>query len=85
MAVTDNVLMIAAVLLSSCRYILRDQPGSPVFSQMALEYRQECLRALRREIAETSPLTALTVAKAIALAIDEVSLLRRQQVLIRPL
>jgi hypothetical protein len=76
LAITDDALMVAAVLLGTCRYILLDQPAHPVFTRMALEYKQICLRTLRKEINSTSSsINAMTVAKAVALAIDEVSLL----------
>lgn len=76
LAITDDALMVAAVLLSTCRYILLDQPDHPVFTRMALQYKQICLRTLRQEIStKSSPINAMTVAKAVALAIDEVSLL----------
>ena len=74
LAITDDALMVAAVLLSTCRYILQAQPDHPVFTLMALQYKQICLRALRQEIgSKSSPINAMTVAKAVALAIDEVS------------
>lgn len=76
LAITDDALMVAAVLLSTCRYILLDQPDHPVFARMALQYKQICLRTLRQEIStKPSIINAMTVAKAVALAIDEVSLL----------
>lgn len=74
LAITDNALMVAAILLSTCRYILKEHPGHPVFSRMALQYKQICLHALRQEIStKSSRMNAMTVAKAVALAIDEVS------------
>jgi hypothetical protein len=79
LAITDDGLMVAAVLLSTCRYILRDQSDHPVFTRMALQYKQICLRTLRQEIGtKPSSINAMTVAKAVALAIDEVSLLNAQ-------
>jgi hypothetical protein len=77
LAINDNALMVAAVLLSTCRHILLTQPNHPVFTRMALQYKQICLRTLRQEISTTSSqINAMTVAKAVALAIDEVSLLQ---------
>ncbi|KAL5351898.1 hypothetical protein ACLOAV_003760 [Pseudogymnoascus australis] len=74
LAITDDALMVAAVLLSTCRYILLDQPDHPVFARMALQYKQICLRTLRQEIStKPSIINAMTVAKAVALAIDEVN------------
>jgi len=76
LAITDDALMVAAILLSTCRYILLDHPDHPVFTRMVLRYKQICLRTLRQEIStKSSPINAMTVAKAVALAIDEVSLL----------
>lgn len=73
LAVTDSVLMIAAILLSTCRYILQVQPDNIIFVQLALQYKQICLQALRQEITKTSaPIGIVTVAKALALAVDEV-------------
>jgi hypothetical protein len=80
LAITDDSLMVAAVLLSTCRYILLDQPDHPAFTRMALQYKQICLRTLRQEIDTNSfQIDAMTVAKAVALAIDEVSLLYAQR------
>ena len=43
---------------------------------MALQYKQICLRTLRREVdGMSSPVTVMTVAKALALAVDDVRLL----------
>ena len=73
LAITDDALMVAAVLLSTCRYILLHQPDHPVFTRMSLQYKQICLRTLRQEIGtQSSAITAMTVAKAVSLAIDEV-------------
>ncbi|ORX99947.1 hypothetical protein BCR34DRAFT_576175, partial [Clohesyomyces aquaticus] len=73
LAITDDALMSAAVLLSTCRYILRGRPDDPIFTRMALRYKQICLRTLRQEVdSMSSPVTAMTVAKALALAIDDV-------------
>jgi hypothetical protein len=65
--------MVAAVLLSTCRYILQAQPGNAVIVQMALQYKQICLRKLREETSNPlAPVNIMTVAKAIALVLDEV-------------
>lgn len=77
LALTDDALMIAAILLSTCRYILQAQPDNLVFVQLALQYKQICLRTLRQEMSNTStPVNIMTVAKALALALDEVMSLR---------
>ncbi|TGJ79593.1 hypothetical protein E0Z10_g9167 [Xylaria hypoxylon] len=74
LAITDDVLMIAAILLSTCRYILQVQPGNLIFVQLALQYKQICLQALYQEMNNTSaPVNIMTVAKALALAVDEVT------------
>ncbi|KAH6855509.1 hypothetical protein B0I37DRAFT_365060 [Chaetomium sp. MPI-CAGE-AT-0009] len=74
LAITDDTLMIAAILLSTCRYILRFQPGNLILVRLALQYKQICLQTLLQEMSNTStPVNILTVAKAIALALDEVT------------
>lgn len=75
LAVTDDILMIAAVLLSTCRYFLQMQPHDTVLAQMALQYKQACIHSLLRETGSKvgSTVTATTVAKALALAVDDVS------------
>ncbi|KAI0451918.1 hypothetical protein F5B21DRAFT_485060 [Xylaria acuta] len=74
LAITDDTLMIAAILLSTCRYILQVQPGNIIFVQLALQYKQICLQTLRQEMNNTSaPVSIMTVAKALALAVDEVT------------
>ena len=73
LAITDDVLMIAAILLSTCRFILQVQPGNLIIVQLALQYKQICLQTLRQEMDNTSaPVNIMTVAKALALAVDEV-------------
>jgi hypothetical protein len=80
--------MVAAVLLSTCRYILQfQQPENPIFfARLALQYKQICLQTLRQEVdmnmninmnnystaALPAPVSTMTVAKALALALDEV-------------
>ncbi|KAI1817710.1 hypothetical protein GGS20DRAFT_483914 [Poronia punctata] len=73
LAITDYALMAAGVLLSTCRYILLQRPDDPVFTCMVLQYKRTCLRTLREELSSMShPIKTTTVAKALALAIDEV-------------
>lgn len=73
LAIADEALMIAAILLSTCRYILQVQPGNLIFVQLALQYKQICLQTIRQEIDSSSnPVKVMTVAKAIALAVDDV-------------
>lgn len=73
LAIADGIFMTVAILLSTCRYVLHDCPGDPFFMRMALRYKQICLHSLRLEI-ENKPscVNAMSVAKALALAIDEV-------------
>jgi hypothetical protein len=72
--------MTAAVLLSTCRYIIQQvQPdNNPVFVRLALQYKQTCLETLRQEVNNNTSaggvVSVMTVAKAIALAVDEVRL-----------
>ncbi|VUC30673.1 unnamed protein product [Clonostachys rosea] len=74
LAINDEIFMTVAILLSTCRYVLQGRPGDPFFTRMVLCYKQICLRALRLEI-ESKPIcvNAMSVAKALALAIDEVN------------
>ena len=66
--------MAAAILLSTCRYLLRVQPGNLIVAQLALQYKQTSLRTLQQKMTSTSaPVTAMAVAKALALALDEVT------------
>ncbi|KAF2970336.1 hypothetical protein GQX73_g3219 [Xylaria multiplex] len=74
LAITDDAFMVAAILLSTCRYILQVQPGNLIFVQLALQYKQICLQTLRQEMSNNStPVNIMTVAKALALAVDEVT------------
>ncbi len=50
LAITDDVFMTVAILLSTCRYVLLDRPSDPFFARMALRYKQICLRSLLLEI-----------------------------------
>lgn len=73
LAVTDGVLMVAAILLSSCRYILKMQPENIHIGRLALQYKQTSLQTLRADMTDNSaPFHLATIAKALALAIDEV-------------
>lgn len=76
LAITDTVLMTASILLSTCRYILQvQQPGNLTFVRLALRYKQICLQTLREEmnsLSASASVTVMTVAKALALALDEV-------------
>ncbi|KPM41006.1 hypothetical protein AK830_g5537 [Neonectria ditissima] len=75
LAITNNDLLDAAVLLSACRNILSVRPGDPALMQMALQYKQRCLKTLRQAVGRvSSPISIVTVATALALAFDEVRL-----------
>ncbi|KAJ4129724.1 hypothetical protein NW754_004007 [Fusarium falciforme] len=70
LAMTDKDLLDTALLLRSCRNILRSKPGDPVMTQMALQYRHKGLQSLR--LALVKPVSIVTVAMAFALVFDEV-------------
>ncbi|KAK5654696.1 hypothetical protein OQA88_7020 [Cercophora sp. LCS_1] len=72
LAITDDVLMVAAILLSTCRYIMKVQPGNLAIAQLALQYKQICIQTLLRETGNPF-VNVATVAKALALALDEVT------------
>ncbi|KAH8896656.1 hypothetical protein GQ53DRAFT_818931 [Thozetella sp. PMI_491] len=76
LAITDDIFMTVAILLSTCRYIILGRPDDPLYTQMALRYKQIGLRSLRLDIeSKPSYVNIMSVAKALALAIDEVRLL----------
>lgn len=76
LAITDDAFMAAGILLSTCRYILARHPNRLVFTTMLLQYKSTCIEALRHEVSDNlSQIKVTTVAKALALAIDEVRLL----------
>jgi hypothetical protein len=67
--------MVAMVLLGTCRYLLRAQPGNLALGRLALQYKQACIQTLRQEISKTNnAINLMTVAKALALALDEVAI-----------
>jgi hypothetical protein len=74
LAVIDDIFMTVAILLSTCRYILLDRPGDLYYTNLVLRYKQTCLRSLRQDIEKKPSVDALSVAKALALAVDEVRL-----------
>jgi hypothetical protein len=71
-AVTDRILLDAAVLLSACRSILNTGSDDKELVRLALRYKQQSLRALRYAMFNPSAVDAWTVAMAFALAFDEV-------------
>ena len=75
LAVQDETLMTASVLLGTCRHILcHDSPNDPQMTRMVLGYKSQCLSALRREIhdVDNGNISNMSIAKALALGIDDV-------------
>ncbi|KAM0311103.1 hypothetical protein ACHAPQ_012423, partial [Fusarium lateritium] len=72
LALTDSDLLCSVVLLGACRHILLNNP-TPGLMQIAVQYKYNGLRALRLAVSGTSPtINAVTIAKACAMALDEV-------------
>lgn len=68
--------MAVAILLSTCRFVLLSRPGDLTITRMALQYKQMSLHALRLEVERRpSGVNFMSVAKSLALAIDEVRML----------
>ncbi|KAL6411820.1 hypothetical protein AUP68_04199 [Ilyonectria robusta] len=76
LAITDEDFLDSGILLSACQNLLRSNPGDPVLTRMALQYKQRGLQTLRRALGE--PVSILTVAVALSLALDEVRLGTRE-------
>ncbi|KAF5013415.1 hypothetical protein FDECE_603 [Fusarium decemcellulare] len=75
LAITDKDLLDAAILLSACRDIVRSKPDDLILTQMALHYKQRGLETLRHALGGVSSrVSVLTIARALALAFDEVRL-----------
>ncbi|KAM0079780.1 hypothetical protein ACKRZS_008082 [Fusarium odoratissimum] len=73
LAITDSDLLCSIILLGACRHILSSNPN-PGLMQAALQYKYNGLKALRHAVSGASPtVSAVTVAKACAMALDEVS------------
>lgn len=76
--VTDSGLL-AGILLSSCRAIALNGRQTQVnydYSQIAMMYKVECIRSTNTAIAEErTSISETTIAKALMLCADEVSLL----------
>ena len=73
LAMGDSVLFDTAILLQACRSILRSRPHDKGLRDTALQYRAHGLKALSKTVgASALPVSANTVARALALAIDEV-------------
>lgn len=74
LAMTDDALLTGAVLLSTCRYMLRERPDNQIVSQLAMSYQHDSIRALRKSLVNQSlAANRLTVAEAVALVIDSVT------------
>ncbi|KAG5760570.1 hypothetical protein H9Q72_011311 [Fusarium xylarioides] len=73
LAITDSDLLCSIILLGACRYILINNPNSGLMPA-ALQYKYNGLKALRHAVSGASPtVSALTIAKACAMALDEVN------------
>ncbi|SCN98493.1 uncharacterized protein FFB20_10695 [Fusarium fujikuroi] len=73
LAITDSDLLSSIILLGACRHILTNNPNSGLM-QAALQYKYNGLKALRHAVSGASPtLSPVTIAKACAMALDEVS------------
>lgn len=73
LAITDSDFLCSIILLGACRHIVSNNPNSGLM-QAALQYKYNGLKALRHAVSGTSPtLSAVTIAKACAMALDEVS------------
>ncbi|KAH7200972.1 hypothetical protein BKA60DRAFT_612593 [Fusarium oxysporum] len=71
LAITDSDLLCSIILLGACRHILISNPKSGL-TQVALQYKYNGLKALRHAVSGASPtVNALTIAKACAMALDE--------------
>lgn len=84
-AITDSDLLVGAVLLATCRFILRSNPDNLVVSTLAIQYQQNSLHALRQSLAnDSTPITPLAIGKALALMVDAVSTISRCGRVYRP-
>ncbi|KAF5631174.1 aldehyde reductase 2 [Fusarium tjaetaba] len=73
LAITDSDLLCSIILLGACRHIISNNPNSGLMPA-ALQYKYSGLKALRHAVSGASPtLSALTIAKACAMALDEVN------------
>ncbi|KAI0147181.1 hypothetical protein GGR57DRAFT_505919 [Xylariaceae sp. FL1272] len=71
LAIADDTFMTVGILLNTCRHFLRDRSGDPLYTAAALRHKQMSLCSLRADV-ESKP-SAGSVAKALALAIDELN------------
>ncbi|KAF5678196.1 hypothetical protein FDENT_9000 [Fusarium denticulatum] len=73
LAITDSDLLCSIILLGACRHILTNNPSSGLMPA-ALQYKYNGIKALRHAVSGASPaVSALTIAKACAMALDEVN------------
>ncbi|KAH7139636.1 hypothetical protein B0J13DRAFT_504888 [Dactylonectria estremocensis] len=71
LATTDSDLL-NAIFLGACRDILLRRSHDQHLMQKALKYKQHCLEVLRKALAPPSKMNNLTVAKAIAMVLDDI-------------
>jgi hypothetical protein len=80
LAITDSDLLCSIIFLGACRHILISNPKSGL-TQVALQYKYNGLKALRHAVSGASPtVSELTIAKACAMALDEVSFVLCEEV-----
>lgn len=73
LAITDSDLLCSSILLGACRDILSSNPNCGLM-QAALQYKFNGLKALLHAVSGASPtLSAMAIAKACAITLDEVS------------
>ncbi|KAH8898423.1 hypothetical protein GQ53DRAFT_837332 [Thozetella sp. PMI_491] len=66
---------LASILLSSCRHLVKEQPGNDKFAKMAIQYKLSCLRELNKTLAQGVPTSYdSTFAQILLLATDEMRL-----------
>lgn len=74
LAIVDRDFLYAGIFLAACRNILHHMPHDPLFTELALQYRQRAIQSLRQVVSDAGiRLSTVTIAKALALAFDEVS------------
>ncbi|KAH8177896.1 hypothetical protein LIA77_02978 [Sarocladium implicatum] len=74
-AVSDGSLLLGAVLLAICRYILNENPDNTLIAHLAIKYQQSSIQALQRSLTTvTSQVSIQDIARAIALALDATEL-----------
>ena len=75
LAITDWDLLSSVIFLGTYRHMLRGDPHDPNLARMVLQYKQQGLQSLRHAVSGVKPVVnALTISKAVALALDEVNI-----------